>query len=82
MCAFPVMEFDTTTEYWANFNELVSTIQVSLDNQLDISAEYLSSIKVAISSLQTYATSHTSILPKYDVRRSQEVRKQHKWVKT
>jgi hypothetical protein len=70
---FPTMNVvESTAEYWSDFNEKVGEIQVLLDHD-SVTPEHLLDIKSKISSLQTFATSNLEILPKYDVRRSQEV---------
>jgi hypothetical protein len=63
---------ESTTEYWSDFNEKVNEIQALLDHD-SITPEHLLEIKSKLSLLQTFATSNLEILPKYDVRRSQEV---------
>jgi hypothetical protein len=65
---------ETVTDFWAVFNEHVTAVQASLEASEDISMEQIATVKSKITELQVYATNSTTILPKYDVRRSQEVR--------
>ncbi len=64
---------ESKAEYWSEFTDRVNQIQSSLDTP-SLIVETLSEIKNQISLLQIFATSNNEILPKYDVRRSQEVR--------
>jgi hypothetical protein len=65
-------EKESKTEYWSEFNEKVSDIQLSL-NSTSLTQENILEIKNKLSSLQVLVTSNIEILPKYDIRRSQEV---------
>lgn len=64
---------DTANDYWIKFNEYVSKIQSSLAETGETTLEQLAATKLEITALQGYATNSTNVLPKYDIRRSQEV---------
>ena len=69
---------ESAAEYWVTFNQMLSDIQSSL-NSPDVSAPVITGLKAKIADLQKYATSATVCLPKYDVRRSQEVNSYVLW---
>jgi hypothetical protein len=65
-------EKESKAEYWSEFNEKVNEVQQSLDSS-SVTQENIVEIKNKISLLQVLVTSNIEILPKYDIRRSQEV---------
>ena len=73
------VDVDTPDRFWEVFNVQLQSLR-SLLGTLSAATENLSGMFVDIkencTQLQNLATSSTSILPQYDIRRSQEV-KQH-----
>lgn len=64
-------ETESKTIYWIEFNIKINLIEEEINkNYNEIN---LNEIKNNLNNLQIYATSNTEILPKYDIRRSQEV---------
>ena len=71
-------EIETKSLYWIEFNRKITSIEELINEQLNSSSsslinEKINEIKNELNELQIFATRNTEILPKYDIRRSQEV---------
>jgi hypothetical protein len=64
---------ESIAEYWVKFNEYTTKIQAMMGSTDNKNVDHITSIKSRISELQHYSTISSSILPKYDIRRCQEV---------
>eukprot|EP01041_Mallomonas_annulata_P010360 gene10360-21614_t len=66
----------TTTDYWTRFTQSITEIRVDIEllskRNVEFGGELISNIKFKISSLQKYTNDCSSVLPAYDIRRSQE----------
>jgi len=60
------------TAFWASFNAEVSATRLRLESST-LTAGDLDSVRTNLAELQKYATESTSILPPYDIRRTQEI---------
>lgn len=63
-----------SSQFWISFSEKQAIIAATLDDPTNVSLEIVATAKVQISELQDFVTAAAIDLPKYDLRRSTEVR--------